>query len=72
MYGHQNTSTVDPVIQAVPVTVFCAQLDLLHKYYIMRSLRQLLAENIKQLFCIIICFPMMGHWGSKRVGAVAF
>ena len=35
------------------ITVFSVQLNLLHKYYIVRSFWQLHAENVKQLFCMV-------------------
>jgi hypothetical protein len=40
--------------QAAPVSVFSTQLDLLHRYYVLRSSRQLHAEKFDQLFCIIV------------------
>jgi hypothetical protein len=44
----------EPRTQAAPVTVFSTQLDLLHRYYIVRSFRQLHAEKAEQMFCIIV------------------
>ena len=69
MYRHQNTSTVQPITQASPITIFSAKLDLLNKYNIVRSFRQLLAENTKQLFCTAVCSLMMCQCGPKHVGA---
>jgi len=42
--------TVKPRTQAVPITVFNTQIDLLHKYYRVKSFWHLHAEKIKQLF----------------------
>jgi len=46
---------------AAPITVFSASLDLLHKHYIVTRFWQINAENVKQLFCTIVCSLMMGQ-----------
>jgi hypothetical protein len=53
--------------QAAAVTVSSAQLDLLHKYYVVRSFWQLRAESIKFLFCTFVCSLVMGQYGLKHL-----
>ena len=50
---HALIYAVEPRTQTAPVTVFSTQLELLHRYYIVRSFLQLHAEEFDQLFCII-------------------
>jgi hypothetical protein len=51
---HTLIYAVEPRTQTAPVTVFNTQLDLLHRYYTVRSFRQLRAEKYDQLFCIVV------------------
>jgi len=53
--------------QAAPITVSSARLDLLHKYYVLRSFWQLHAETIKFLFCTAVCSLVMGRYGLKHL-----
>jgi hypothetical protein len=46
---------------AAPTTVVCAQLVLLHNCYIVRSFWLLYAENIKDLFCTVVCSLVLGQ-----------
>ena len=56
-------------LQVAQTAAFSAQLHVQYIYYIVRSNRQLYADNIKQLFCTIVCSLMMDQEGPKHVGA---
>jgi len=45
---------MEPKAHIAPITVFSVQLNLLHKFYVVRSFQQLPAENIKQLSCMVV------------------
>jgi len=61
---------VKPRTQAAPITVSSEQPGLLHTYYTGQFSAALLhAVNVKQLFCITVCFLMMLRVWPKHVGA---
>ena len=63
---HAIIYTAEPRTQAAPVTVFSTQLDLLHRYYIVRSSRCLHSEKNEQIFCITV-LPVDGPVRSEMV-----
>jgi hypothetical protein len=62
-----HSCTMEHGTQAAPITVSIAQLDLLHKYYVVRSFWQLHAETIKFLFCTVVCSLVMDQCGLNHL-----